>query len=97
MNRTFVVRTDASLVGVGGVLLQYYDNIAHPVAYSSRKLLDRETRYSTVERELLAIIFAIHRFKYYLLGCRFILEVDHRPLIYLRKFKGDNPCLMRWA
>ena len=97
INRPFVLRTDASAVGVGGVLLQYHDSIPHPVAYGSRKLMPRETRYSTVERELLGVMFAINRFKYYLLGKSFILEVDHRPLVYLKRFKGENPRLMRWA
>ena len=84
----FVLRTDASGTGVGAVLLQYHDNVHDPVAYASRKLLDRETRYSTIERELLAVVWAIQQFKYYLLGVTFILEVDHKPLVYLNKFKG---------
>ena len=94
----FVLRTDASGTGVGAVLLQYHDNDPHhPVAYASRKLLDRETRYSTIENELLAVVWAIQRFKYYLLGATFILEVYHKPLVYLNKFKGDNARLMQWA
>ena len=52
---TFVLRTDASLNGLGAVLLQ--DECPHPVAYASRKLLDREKRYSTIELECLAMIF----------------------------------------
>ena len=59
--------------------------------------MDRETRYSTIERELLAVVFAIKSSKMYLLGKAFIMEVDHRPLVHLNKFKGDNPRLMRWA
>ena len=89
--------TDASGTDVGAVLLKYHYNTPHPVAYVSRKLLDRETRYSTVERELLAVVWAVHRFKHYLLGASFVLEVDHKPLVYLNKFKGDNARLMRWA
>ena len=97
IDQPFVVRTDASLVGLGAVLLQYHNEVPHPVAYASKKLLERQINYSTVERELLAVIFAINKFKFYLLGHRFVLEVDHRPLVYLNKFKGDNPRLMRWA
>lgn len=96
-SRPFVVRTDASLVGIGSVLLQYYDGIPFPIAYASRKLLDRETRYSTIERELLGIVFGIDKFKYFLIAKQFILEVDHRPLIYLNKFKGNNSRLLHWA
>lgn len=97
LTKPFVVRTDASLRGIGGILLQYHDNVPHPVAYASRKLLPREQRFSTIERELLAVIFTLSKFKYHLLGKQFILEVDHRPLVYLKKFKGDNDRLMRWA
>jgi len=96
-DREFVLRTDASLTGVGAVLLQYFDGEPHPVAYSSRKLSDSEVKYSTVERDLLAVVFGVEKFKFYLLGKAFILEVDHQPLVYLRRFKGSNPRLMRWA
>lgn len=96
-NKTFVLRTDASLHGLGAVLLQYQDECPHPVAYASRKLLDREKRYSTIERECLAVVFAIARFDFYLRGKEFILEVDHKPLLYLATFKGKNDRLLRWA
>jgi hypothetical protein len=97
INKTFILRTDASLVGLGAVLLQYHAETPRPVAYASRKLLPRERRYSTIERECLAIIFGVDKFKFYLLGKEFILEVDHRPLVYLNKFKGNNSRLVRWA
>ena len=97
LSKPFVLRTDASIGGVGGVLLQYYDDVPHPVAFASKKLSDCQKKYSTVERELLAIIFAVSKFRYYLLGRTFILEVDHQPLVHLSKFKGDNSRLMRWA
>jgi hypothetical protein len=59
--------------------------------------MDRERRYSTIERECLAVVYAIEKFHFYLVGSEFILEVDHRPLIFLSKFKGSNNRLMRWA
>lgn len=93
----FVLRTDSSDVGLGAVLLQYVDGHPFPVAYASRKLLDREKRYSIIEKEGLAIMFGIHRFRYYLMGQEFILEVDHKPLIYINKFKGSNNRLLRWS
>ena len=68
-----------------------------PVRYASRKLQGAEKNYSTIERECLAIVFGVQRFKYYLLGKEFFLEVDHRPLIYLNKLKNSNARLMRWA
>lgn len=97
VDEPFILRTDASGEGLGALMLQYHQGTPHPVAYASRKLLDREKNYSTIERECLAIVWGIGRFKYYLTGCSFLLEVDHKPLVYLNKFKGNNSRLLRWA
>ncbi len=51
-----------------------------PVAYISRKLFPREVRYSTVEKECLAIKWALDSLRYYLLGREFTLETDHKAL-----------------
>ena len=96
-SKTFVIRSDASSVGLGAILLQYTDDVAFPISYAGRTLLAAERNYSTIERECLAIVWAIDKFKYYLTGKMFNLEVDHKPLIYLNKFKGNNSRLVRWA
>ena len=96
-NKNFILRTDASNTGVGAVLLQEVDNTLRPVSYASRKLLDRETRYSTIEKECLAVIWAMKHFDFYLKGKRFILQTDHQPLTYLRNMQNNNGRLMRWA
>ena len=93
----FVLRTDASNFGLGAVLLQYHDGTPHPVAYASRKMLDRERKYSTIEKEALAILFGITKFDFYLRGKQFILETDHKPLVYLQKSTSSNDRLTRWA
>lgn len=97
LKQPFVVRTDASGRGIGGVLLQEHDGILHPVSYASRKLLDRETRYSTIERECLAVIWTLGKFQRYLWGKTFSLETDHRPLTYLTSSTYKNARIMRWA
>ena len=97
LTKPFVVRSDSSGFGLGAVLLQYYDDIPCPVSYASRKLSDSERKFSTVERECLAIIYAVQRFSMYLLGKKIVLEVDHRPLVYLSKMKNLNSRLARWA
>ena len=92
------MQTDASDRGVGAVLSQFDDDEReHPVAYFSRKLLPRETRYSTVEKECLAIKLATHAFRVYLLGQKFIIQTDHHALQWLNCLKDKNARLTRWS
>ena len=93
----FILQTDASNSGAGAVLLQEVDGVKHPIAYASRKFLPRETRYSTIEREGLAIVWALQKFQVYLFGKHFWLETDHQPLIHIQRANPVNGRLMRWA
>ena len=96
--RDFVLQTDASDVGVGAVLSQVDDTGAdHPVAYFSRKLLPREQKYSTIEKECLAIKLATQAFRLYLLGKPFIVQTDHQALEWLDRLKENNAKLSRWS
>ena len=67
------------------------------MAYFSRKFLPREQRYSTVEKECLAIKLAVQAFKVYLLGRPFMVENDHRALAWLNRLKDSNARLTRWS
>ena len=94
----FIVRTDASDVGIGAVLLQEFEGEGRlPIAYASKKLLPRERNYSVIEKECLGIIWGIEKFRKYLYGVEFLLETDHKPLSYLQTAKVLNPRIMRWA
>jgi hypothetical protein len=93
----FVLRTDASDRGVGAVLLQEEDGQTLPVAYASRKLLPREQVLSTIEKECLAVVWAVQKFQRYVYGKEFVIETDHQPLTYLNRTKVANAKLMRWA
>ena len=73
------------------------DEKDHPVAYFSRKLLPRETRYSTIEKECLAIKLGIQAFSTYLLGRKFKVQTDHRSLKWLSQLKESNSRLTRWS
>ncbi|XP_068245850.1 uncharacterized protein [Palaemon carinicauda] len=97
LNNIFCLRTDASSTGLGAVLLQYIDGEPYPVAFASKKLLPPETRYAAIERECLAIVWGIKKFEYYLMGRKFLLESDHKPLMYLETSKSSNDRLMRWS
>ena len=69
----------------------------HPIAYVSRKLLPREERYSTVEKECLAIKLGTQAFSVYLLGREFTIQTDHRSLEWLHRLKENNARLTRWS
>ena len=73
-DKPFLLQTDASDRGIGAVLSQEDDEGGdQPVAYFSRKLLPREVRYSTIEKECLAIKLGVEAFKVYLLGRQFTI------------------------
>jgi len=97
MDKTFVLRTDASDVGLGAILLQEHEDGIFPVAYASRRLTRAEQNYAVVEREFLAIVWAVAKFYQYLYGRQFVLKTDHRLLIYLDKAKLADARVMRWA
>ena len=59
------------------------DNEERPIAYISRTLSAPEKNYSQLEKEALAIVFAVKKFHHYLYGRHFIIESDHRPLSFL--------------
>ena len=93
----FTIRCDASDTGIGAVLLQWRDGLLRPCAFASRKLLERERRYPIIEREGLAIVFAVKKFQRYLHFSRFIIETDHKPLQCMQAKKTTNSRIMRWA
>ena len=97
LQRVFILRTDASNTGIGAVLLQESEGVAFPVAHASKKLLPRETRYSVIERECLALVLGIRKFQMYLYGKEFQVETDHYPLIYMQSAKLTNSRVMRWV
>ena len=97
LEKTFYLRTYASNEGLGATLLQDTDGVLMPVCYASRKLLDREKNYSTIEKEGLAVVWAIGHFRKYLYETKFVLQTDHQPLSYIRNMQNCNSRLMRWA
>ena len=93
-----VLSIDASEVSLGAVLTQ--DD--HPVIYISKTLSPTESRYSNIEREALAVVWAAARLEQFLIGKKFIIQTDHKPLVYIlnpnMQLKRDiSPRLLRFA
>jgi hypothetical protein len=88
---------DSSGIGIGGVLMQQYNGQYFPVLYISRKLKPAEINYSAIERECLALVWAVKTLHHYLYGREFVLLSDHQPLLYINSAKMSNSRVMRWA
>jgi len=87
---------NASNYAVGAVLGQRVGRAAHVIYYASRTLDSAQCNYSTTEKELLAIVFALEKFRSYLLGTKVIVFSDHAALRYLLAKKEAKPRLIRW-
>lgn len=86
-DKPFVVTTDASDHAIGAVLSQQ----GHPVCYVSRTLNNHEKNYCTIDKEFLAIMYAVNYFRPYLYGNKFKIVTDHVPIKYLNnKYKGKE-------
>jgi hypothetical protein len=82
--KEFHVHVDASSIALGEVLAQPGEgDIDHPIHFASRKLSESEQNYNTTKMEGLAMVYALQKFRHYLLGQHFKMFTDHSALKYL--------------
>jgi transposase InsO family protein len=97
-DREFTVQTDASDVGIGGVLTQVdAEGHEHVVSYYSKKLTKAERKYTVTERECLAVLRSIAHFRAYIELRHFNVITDHHSLTWLKNLKDPTGRLSRWA
>jgi hypothetical protein len=77
--KQFVLETDASDIGFGAVLMQE----GHPIAYLSKPMCAKNQALSTYEKECMAIIMAVEKWRAYLQNQEFIIKTDHKSLVHL--------------
>ena len=95
--KPFILDTDASNDGIGGVLSQLdKDGGEHVVAYGSRLLIKPERNYCVTRKELLAVVTFVTHFRTYLLGHTFTLHTDHGPLTWLYSMNEPEGQVARW-
>ncbi|CAN6554941.1 unnamed protein product [Malus baccata var. baccata] len=92
----FELMCDASDYAIGAVLGQRKNKLPHVIYYASPTLNDAQLNYSTTEKELLAVVFALDKFRSYLIGTKVIVFTDHAALKYLFTKKEAKPRLIRW-
>jgi hypothetical protein len=68
----------------------------HVIAYASRIVDGAQCKYHSTEKKLFAVVFALEKFRSYLLGTKVIVFTDHAALRYLLKKKESKPRLIRW-
>ena len=101
--KPIIMACDASPFGVGAILSQIQsDGSEHPVTYVSHSLIPAKQNYSHLDKEALAIIFGVGKFRQYISGRTFILYTDHKPLIHIFNESKSIPVmasarLQRWA
>ncbi|KAH9801696.1 hypothetical protein KPL71_001121 [Citrus sinensis] len=93
----FEIMCDASDYAVGAVLGQRLDRVPYVIYYASMTLNDAQLNYSTTEKEMLAVVFALDKFRSYLIGCKVIIFTDHAALKYLFTKKDAKARLIRWV
>ncbi|XP_063942447.1 uncharacterized protein LOC135150236 [Daucus carota subsp. sativus] len=95
-SQPFELMCDASDYAIGAVLVQRIDKRPHVIYYASKTLNDAQLNYSTTEKELLAVVFALEKFRSYLIGSKIIVYTDHAALKYLFSKKDSKARLIRW-
>jgi hypothetical protein len=81
---TFHVHVDSSTITLGAIMAQPgAGELDHPIAFAGRKLSESEHNYNTTEREGLVMVYALQKFRHYLLGKHFKIFIDHSALKYI--------------
>ena len=97
-SKPYILMTDACNYAVGAILLQEDDDgVERPIQYLSQQLTATQRKYATIEKEALAVIIALKKFRAYLWGSDFVIYTDHKPLLSLFKGEMANTKIQRWA
>ena len=92
----FEIMCDASDYVVGAVLGQREDKKPFVIYYASKTLDSTQSNYTTTEKEFLVVVFALDKFRSYIVGAPIIIFTDHAALKYLLSKQDTKPHLIRW-
>ena len=95
--KEFEIICDASDYAMRAVLGQKIDKMFRAIYYANKTFNEAQENYSTIEKEMLAIVFACEKFMPYILGSHVIIHTDHAAIKYLMEKKEAKPRLIRWV
>lgn len=96
--KRYYLECDASNYAIGAVLYQYSENHEEQiVGFASRSMKGAELNYFTTEKELLAIVYALEKFRTFIIGAKLTIRTDHHALTFIFSCKLVSSRLARWA
>ena len=93
----FEIMCDSSDYAMGAVLGQITEKIFKAIYYVSKTFNESQENYTTIENEMLAMVFSCEKFRPYILGSHVIIHIDHAAIKYLMEKKEAKPRLIRWV
>ncbi|GJU50573.1 reverse transcriptase domain-containing protein [Tanacetum coccineum] len=96
-DQPFEIMCDASDYAIGAVLGQRIEKHFRPIHYASKTMTEVETNYTTIEKEMLAVVYAFEKFRSYLIMNKSVVYTDHSALKYLFNKKDAKARLLRWV
>ena len=91
-SKLFTLTTDASGIAIGSILSQEEINKDRPICFAN----SNEIKYDTYEKKVLAIVYCIKHFRFYLYGRKFILVTDHKSFLWFKNAQDANMRILRW-
>ena len=96
-NKEFEIMCEASDYAMGAVLAQRIEKIFKVIYYAIKTFNESQENYTTIEKEMLAMVFTCEKFRPYILGSHVIIHIDHAAIRYLMAKKDVKPRLIRWV
>ena len=92
----FEIMCDASDYAIGAVLGQRVNKKPVAIYYASKTFSDAQLNYTTTEKELLVVVYALDKFRSYIWGSKVVVYTDHKAVHHILQKKEAKPCLIRW-
>ena len=96
-NESFEIMCDASVFPIGAILGQRHNKVFKDIYYVNQTLNESQENYTTMEKEMLVMVFSCDKFIPYIIGSKVFIYIDHATIRYLMMKKDSKPRLVRWV